>query len=272
MYGKCFARIHLLGRNYLTSNLLSLVFFYPSMKRKVDCPKCNEPVRMPGSSDYEKGILPNKQLEQLVDAYTHCRDQMRESLVRLDLLEKEKSLGKDNAAVGRHKVVREVGKEKESRSSKRDRAMVQKADYFSDSDRDEDDGADDEYARKLPTSRLGVVKPKLSQQGQHQLKRKPIVNYHGLKKQKLAELCRKEGLNTHGNDAELKKRHSDFITLYNSECDSAHPRSVGELREEIRNKEMAIMVRRRMFECIVSFLADISLSDYLITRNSFFLL
>jgi hypothetical protein len=271
MYWKCFARIHLLGRNYLTSNLLlALVIFHPSMKRKVDCPKCNEPVRMPGSSDYEKGILPNKQLEQLVDAYTHCRDQMRESLVRLDLLEKEKALGMDNAA-GRHKVVREVGKEKESRSSKRVRTMVQKA-YSSDSDFDEDDGADDAFACKIPTSRLGVVKQTVPQQGQHQLKRKPTVNYHGLKKQKLAELCRKEGLDTHGNDTELKKRHSDFITLYNSECDSAHPRSVGQLREEIRNKEMAIMVRRRMFECIVSFLADISLSDYLITRISFFLL
>jgi hypothetical protein len=227
--------------------LLQSIFFCHSMKRKVDCPKCNEPVRMPGSSDYEKGILPNKQLEQLVDAYTLCRDEMRESLVRLDLLEKAKALGVDIAAssqkVWKHDEVRP--NDCEIRSSKRIRTMVKKADHSSDSDFDDDeDNAGvyvDQRNLKIPASMLP--------HGQHQPKRKTTVNYHSLKKKQLVELCQKEGLSTHGGETELKKRHSDFITLYNSECDSAHPRSVKELRAEIRNRELSIKVRCRSCMC-----------------------
>lgn len=215
------------------------------MKRKVDCPKCNKPVRMPGSSDYEKGILPNKQLEQLVDAYTLCRDQMRESLVRLDLLEKEKALGVDSMAASRQKVRKqeEVTKNCEIRSFKRIRTMIKKVNQSSDSDVDDDD-EDDAGDLKAPASQ-GISKQTVPLE-QHQLKRKPAINYHSLKKKQLVELCHKEGLNTHGSDTELKKRHSDFITLYNSECDSAHPRSVGELLAEIRNREACIRVRCRI--------------------------
>ncbi len=217
-----------------------------SMKRKVDCPKCNEPVRMPGSSDYEKGILPNKQLEQLVDAYTLCRDQIRDHLVRLDLLEKEKAVGEDMAALS-NKVCKHdevLTKDREIRSSKRIRTMVTKADHSSDTDFDDDDDAGvylDQRNLKIPARTMT--------QGQHQLKRKPTVNYHSLKKKQLVELCQKEGLSTHGNDTELKKRHSDFTTLYNSECDSAHPRSVKELLAEIRNRESSIRVRCQTCMC-----------------------
>ena len=66
---------------------------------------------------------------------------------------------------------------------------------------------------------------------------KPTPHYHGLKKAKLQEYCRKEGLSTTGNESVLKARHQDFLTLWNSECDSMHPRSKAELVAEIYRRE-----------------------------------
>jgi len=69
------------------------------MKRKADCPICNVEVKLPGtssnSSGYEKAIIPNKHLSQQINLYKSCgiRDEIRSSLVRLDILEQEKRLG-----------------------------------------------------------------------------------------------------------------------------------------------------------------------------------
>lgn len=53
--------------------------------------------------------------------------------------------------------------------------------------------------------------------------------YKGKNKRQLVELCNSTGLSTAGTEAELQKRHADYITLYNSECDSLRPRSTKEL-------------------------------------------
>ena len=87
--------------------------------------------------------------------------------------------------------------------------------------------------------------PQLTKKSQQQkllIKRKPTVSYHNLNKKKLVELCTKEGLPSTGKEDELKQRHSDFITLYNSECDSDHPRSVNELIRELKQREKFIKV------------------------------
>ena len=47
-----------------------------------------------GSSNYEKVILPNKPLEQQVDVYKQYRNQLRESVVRLDVLRKNSDKSK----------------------------------------------------------------------------------------------------------------------------------------------------------------------------------
>jgi len=69
------------------------------------------------------------------------------------------------------------------------------------------------------------------------LQRKPPVSYHNMNKKKLVELCSREGLDVTDNETQLKQQHSDFIILYNSECDSDFPRSVKELVKELRNRE-----------------------------------
>ena len=70
-------------------------------------------------------------------------------------------------------------------------------------------------------------------------KRKPTPNYHGLKHKQLLELCHSESIPTTGcsSDSELKHRHSEFIMLYNAECDSQHPLSAQEVIAEIMKQE-----------------------------------
>lgn len=134
--------------------------------------------------------------------------------------------------------------------------------YAEDSDIS-DDGDDDKnddvnYIPNHDKSNT-TIQPQQQQQPPHKkpkiaLTRKTPISYHGLKRKKLIELCSKEGLHTNGSDEELKKRHSDYITLYNSECDAEYPRSGGELVMEIRRRENGRKVR-----CVICFLYVISL-------------
>jgi len=219
------------------------------MKRKADCPVCHEPVRMAGSNDYEKGILANKQLEQQVDIYKGMREDLRSSLVRLDVFEKERAMGvvlQNNGEGGKEEddttAQEKMGKRKEeqpsTRPSKRARRTVAKKSTYSENDSeidndDDEDFEDDSSNSKMPASSHHELK-------QPELKRKPTTNYHKLNKKKKAELCQKEGLSTRGTEDELQRRHSDFIALYNSECDSEHPRSVEDLVEVIKSRELSI--------------------------------
>ena len=227
-----------------------------SMKRKAECPLCNKPVQMPGSSDYEKGILANKSLEQQVDTYKICRERLRDSLVRLDVLEQEKELGiLSNGGDGKNRKRGKGTKNQEenigTRSSKRSRRTVAKKTKHSSSsetesdDKNNDDDSDEDfdddyYNSKMPSSNNvpSVANPKTKE---HRCK-KPTVSYHSMNRKKLVDLCQKEGLDVTGNETELKHRHSYFITLYNSECDSEHPKPVKELLKEVKNREKAIKV------------------------------
>jgi hypothetical protein len=269
---------------------------------------------MPGSTDYERGILPDKQLEERVDAYVRCRDGMRDSLVRLDVLEKERRMGMtllrrvDDVAVGgggvggggggggrgggggggggamgsttkttasstsgTRRSSRFEGRETDAARSRRGRddterpakrprgrasasdvrpSLLAGVEYGGDNDEDyDDDECDGDYddassESKMPHDRTMSSEriPPMQQRKHAQLRRKATVAYHTMNKKKLVDICRIEGLSTLGNEAELRQRHSDYITLYNSECDSEHPRSVGALLNEIRSREISIKV------------------------------
>jgi len=108
-------------------------------------------------------------------------------------------------------------------------------------DEDSDGDCGDPSDSKMPLDGAAAERAPPEQQKQ-QLKRKATVSYHNMNRKKLVDVCRNEGLNTQGNEAELKQRHSDYITLYNAECDSEHPRSVRELLNEIKSREMSIKV------------------------------
>ena len=243
------------------------------MKRKADCPICNVEVKLPGSnnSGYEKAIIPNKHLSQQVNLYKcGIRDEIRSSLVRLDVLEQEKRLGKfDGGGVGGGMEEDELDNDGGSKKKKRDEedkslrcskrsrrqtttstaaAAMKKSNDSSDDDddnKDEDykDDNDGEDYNDINNSKMPASSSSTNQATTNtKLKRKPPVSYHNMNKKKLVELCSKEGLDVTGNETQLKQRHSDFIILYNSECDSDHPRSVKELVKELRNREKHIKV------------------------------
>jgi hypothetical protein len=74
---------------------------------------------------------------------------------------------------------------------------------------------------------------------QPQRKKRPATYYNQLSLKNLREKCKQEGLSILGNETTLKARHQEYITLYNSECDSLTPRSPAELVREIAMRESA---------------------------------
>ena len=70
-------------------------------------------------------------------------------------------------------------------------------------------------------------------------------HYASKSKAQLKKLCRDEGLSIAGTEVELRQRHTDFIVLYNSECDSYTPRSVQELVDIIHAREHARAQQKR---------------------------
>ena len=61
--------------------------------------------------------------------------------------------------------------------------------------------------------------------------------YTSMKKSKLQELCRQEGLDTAGSEKELIERHKAFIMAWNANCDSVQPHSREEIAAEINRME-----------------------------------
>ncbi|EJK57199.1 hypothetical protein THAOC_22785, partial [Thalassiosira oceanica] len=172
------------------------------MKRKADCPKCNQQVTIPGSSDYEKAILPNKDMETAVDIFKRLRGSLRANLVELDVLRQEKAIRllAANAECQKPGPAYRKGEDNESqrassrttRSSKRVRKTVMTyAEYGNESSSENDDVTeiDDEEEvldapdidDRKPAAKKIKVKPPPT--------RKSKTNYHGLKKKQLQQLC-----------------------------------------------------------------------------------
>ena len=103
-------------------------------------------------------------------------------------------------------------------------------------------------------------------------RQRPKPHYHGMKKKKLQELCKVEGLSTSGGEKELKERHTLYLTLWNSECDARVPRKRNALLQEISKRETAKKVRTAFsikevtpLECHVLFASMECLNIYLFT-------
>jgi hypothetical protein len=169
------------------------------------------------------------------------REGLRNALARLNVLEKERvtqgtALNGGHAvaptAVKRKSEEEEVGTGETRTSTRASRNASKKTKYTHDSSDSDNDNDSDFEVVEPPVENKQQSRPKVT------LQRKTVASYHGLKRKKLVELCSKEGLPIDGSDEELKKRHSEFITLYNSECDAEYPRSVSELIKEIKKREV----------------------------------
>lgn len=236
-------------------------FSMGNMKRECRCPECNQFVSFHhlnfhhihiylvlsqpwccpdqignASQNYENKIIPFHLFASQVDNYKQMREGLRNALARLDVLEKERAT-QDTALTGGHAATTAVKRKSEetveTRSSTRARRNASKKTKYADDSSDSDNDNDSDFeVVEPPVENKQQSRPKVT------LQRKTVASYHGLKRKKLVELCSKEGLPIDGSDEELKKRHSEFITLYNSECDAEYPRSVSELIKEIKKREV----------------------------------
>ncbi|XP_063147690.1 E3 ubiquitin-protein ligase RAD18 [Candoia aspera] len=67
----------------------------------------------------------------------------------------------------------------------------------------------------------------------------PKVVYNLLSDRDLRRRLKEYGLSTQGTKQQLIKRHQEFVHMYNSQCDSLNPKSVGEIVRELENIEKA---------------------------------
>ena len=96
------------------------------------------------------------------------------------------------------------------------------------------------YARRLATGndqqQRGLVNTESSVS--HPLRKLPLVNYAGLKRKQLLDLCQKAGLSTKGKDIQLKERHQSFVTFWNSEMDGITTiKSAKEILRDFNDRE-----------------------------------
>lgn len=93
-----------------------------------------------------------------------------------------------------------------------------------------------DLSEPLSSDTLERIKPPDTLQ---RIKPRTIPVYHGMKKSKLQDLCKREGIISKGNDRELKERHLEYLRLWNAECDAKNPRSKDQLVQELTRRESA---------------------------------
>ena len=172
------------------------------------------------TTDYNTAIKPNHHLQNQMDIYKQTREGLRSALATLHTLQtKEHVSGEKRTSNG------------DTMEKPRTRACPAKKKKYTHDSSDNHNRIDCER-----------IQPSVENQPKIKLQRKTVLSYHSMKRKNLVELCNKEGLPTNGTDEELKKRHSEFITLYNSECDAEYPRSVSDLIKEIKKRESGVKV------------------------------
>ena len=227
------------------------------MKRKAECPTCNVVVGQDGN--FDKAILPNHHLENILQLYRdNVRGELVRSLQRLDVLERKERMLKtegDDDGEGEE----ECGEQKQQAVSSVKRARRCTANYkreysHENSDDEEedatmtvnhtDDGGSSRIAATASTGAASALPCPPSAAAAtaaasklQQRKRKPTPSYNHLKRKDLIALLSKCNLPTTGTDAELKRRHEEYILLYNSQCDSQHPMSEQEVIATVMREE-----------------------------------
>jgi hypothetical protein len=70
--------------------------------------------------------------------------------------------------------------------------------------------------------------------------RLPALAYSMLKDQALRKKLIELGINSYGTRAHLERRHKEWVTLWNANCDSAHPKTRNELLQDLDNWERTV--------------------------------
>mmetsp|Transcript_2647 Transcript_2647/g.3738 ORF Transcript_2647/g.3738 Transcript_2647/m.3738 type:complete len:519 (+) Transcript_2647:3-1559(+) len=225
-----------------------------SMKRKRECPVCRENIR----EEDDKAIIPNRGLQEVVRSYDSLREILWQRLVLFSASERK---GTDECVpekINRADLTYDPPVLRK-RQDKDD--MVEQNNFTT---LDEGNGEGNIHKRARHNLNMGAeevncnlnthktnhcVSTSLKQSSprKHQFgelpdrtrKPKAATHYHGMKKRRLQDLCRNEGLSTKGTDVELRSRHQEYIYLWNAECDAIEPRNTKELIAEVQKRESA---------------------------------
>jgi hypothetical protein len=179
-----------------------------STARRASCSLCNVVVDT-GGNDFGRCLRPNHNVDRLVMLFRLLRQPLLEQLLSL-----HSSAGSGDASTLLSAVQRanEAAETVTMGGSLIDQAADRVIDGL--------------HAITLPIHGLEMPQLPSALPARAKLTR---VMYKGKKKSQLVGLCRTAGLSTSGDESDLLKRHSEYITLYNSECDSLQPRSNSEL-------------------------------------------
>jgi len=243
------------------------------MKRIGTCPICRTEVKEDGGG----AIMANWGLQDAVDKFKNMRSILHSSLVRLHCLEQEKgdvvgkleniidsveSVDSSSRTTGDLKMLNQRKAIPDRRCRKRKLTKIEVCeDQELNEEHSDDESSDAEYVDQevlgtgTPTGRVIVssrvanpylknihsidLSEPLSSATLERIKPRTIPVYHGMKKSKLQDLCKSEGMISKGNDRELKERHLDFLRLWNAECDAKNPRSKDQLVREMTRRESA---------------------------------
>ncbi|RYP65165.1 hypothetical protein DL771_008443 [Monosporascus sp. 5C6A] len=75
------------------------------------------------------------------------------------------------------------------------------------------------------------------------LERLPAINYSMLKESQLRKKLQELGISTAGNRQMLEKRHKEWMTIWNANCDSLHPRRKADLLHDLEVWERTLGTR-----------------------------
>lgn len=178
-----------------------------SIKRRATCAACN----VLNDTQNDRCYLPNRSVERLVHQF---RNRVRGPL--LNVL--QKSDGGDTKADSTEPAQESTDAAETQttapRSSRRNKSLTAEASSVS---------------QRSTTTSPSNSRPK----------KRTKPHYTSKSKAQLRQLCRDDGLSDSGTEAELKARHAEFLVLYNSECDSAQPRSAATLAQMVHESEAA---------------------------------
>jgi hypothetical protein len=189
-----------------------------STARKASCSLCNVAVDT-GGNDFGRCLRPNHNVDRLVILFRLLRQPLLEKLLSFH---SSAESGDESTLLSAVKRASEAAETVTMGGSSIDQAAVRVIDGL--------------HAITLTIG--GLEMPQLPSALPTRAKLTRVM-YKGKKKSQLVELCRAAGLSTSGDESELLKRHSEYITLYNSECDSLRPRSNSELLAIINARDRA---------------------------------
>lgn len=178
-----------------------------SLKREAKCPVCRQDI----PRDL-KTLQPNRTVDTMVRQYKGLRDQLKEAL-RKSCQGNEDFIPDEQTGTIESEEAVPLDNKKRRRTTRSGSAAIGDVTF-------------------VPPTKTPMEVPVLR-------KTRPNTHYMGMNKNKLADLCRKDGLNDVGDAATLKARHQAFTSLYNAECDSFTPRPASEIAQEINKREQA---------------------------------